>query len=157
MRFYEFIVQCPNVSCLHVINYSEDIVAGQIITRLANRECQSKILAEANTLTTVEQKFHRLISLETTDTLTLHLRSSSSFHLTFSSLRSKQKCFQGEDTPKIPQNKPCDRCGKTLHSNGLKEWKNCPARTLWCYNCEVIGNLEKMSKTKDGAHYQINK
>ena len=55
------------------MNYSEDMIAGQLVTRLANKEHQSKILAEANMLTRVEQKFHRLISLETTNTLTSHL------------------------------------------------------------------------------------
>ena len=96
-RFCEFTVQSPSVSCQHVINYSKDLVTGQLITRLANKEQQSKILAEANTLATEEQKFYRLITLETTGTLTPHLKSSLSSHLTFSSLRSEQKCLlQGQ-------------------------------------------------------------
>ena len=75
--FCEFTFQCPNLSCQHVISYSEDTVAGQLITELANKEYQSK--------------FHRLVSLETTDTSPPHLQSSLSSHLTFSSLRSEQK------------------------------------------------------------------
>ena len=78
------------------------MIADQLVTVLMNKEHQSKILAEANTLTTDEQMFHRLISLETTDTSTPHLQSSLGSHLTFSSLRSEQKCLQGKDTPKIP-------------------------------------------------------
>ena len=72
-RFCEFTIQCPNVSCQCFINYSEDMVAGQHVAGLMNKEYQHKILAEANTLITVEQKFHRLASIETTDTSTPHL------------------------------------------------------------------------------------
>ena len=122
------------------------MVAGQLVTRLVKREHQSKILAKTNTLTIVEQKFHRLISLETTDISTHHLRSSLSSHLTFNSLRSKRKRLQGEDTLKIPRNNPCNGCGKTLHSNGLKGRKNCPSRTFRCRNCGVIGHLEKVCR-----------
>ena len=49
------------------------MLAGQLIAGLVNKEYQSKILAEANTLTIVEQKFHRLGCLETTETMTPHL------------------------------------------------------------------------------------
>ena len=72
-----FTVQCPNIQCQRYINYSEEIVAGQLVTGLVNKEYQNRILAEANTLTTVEQKFYRLVSLETTDTPPPHLQSSN--------------------------------------------------------------------------------
>ena len=122
------------------------MVAGQLITWLANKEHQSKILAEANTLTTVEQKFHRLISSETTDTSSPHLRSCLSSRLTFSSLRSEKKRFQGEDTPRILWNRPWNGCGKTLHPDGLKERKNCPTRILRCCKCGVTGHFKKVCR-----------
>ena len=134
----------PKCKLQHVINYSKDVVVGQLITWLANKEHQNKILAESNNLTTVEQKFHRLISLETIVTSTPHLRSSLSSHLTFSSLRLEQKRFQGEYTLRIPWNRPCGRCRKTLHPYRLKGQKNCPARTHQCHNCGLIGHLEKV-------------
>ena len=46
------------------------MVAGQLVAGLLNTEHQGKILAEANILTILEQKFHRLVSLETTDKAT---------------------------------------------------------------------------------------
>ena len=119
-RFCEFTVQGSNVSCQHVMNYSEDMAAGQLITRLTNKEHQNKILAKVITHTTAEQKFHRLITLETTDTSTPHLRNSLNLHLAFSSLRSEQRHLHGEDTRRILRNKLCDGCRKTLHPNRLK-------------------------------------
>lgn len=59
---------CPNENCGWQVNYSSDKVAG-----LTNVEHESKILAEAAALTTLEQKFDRLVSLEMTDGSTSHL------------------------------------------------------------------------------------
>ena len=47
-----------------------------MIARLANLEHQSKVLAEAATLTTLEQNFNRLVSLETTDKTTPFLHNT---------------------------------------------------------------------------------
>ena len=32
VRFCEFTVQCPNVSCQHVIKHYEDMIVGQLVT-----------------------------------------------------------------------------------------------------------------------------
>ena len=68
-RLSEFTVKCTNGSFQQQVNYSVDMVAGQLVAGLLNTEHQGKILAEAN-ITTLEQKFHRLVSLETTDKAT---------------------------------------------------------------------------------------
>ena len=49
------------------------MVAGQLIAGLINCDHQSKVLAEAATLTTLQAKFDRLVSLETTDQATKRL------------------------------------------------------------------------------------
>ena len=69
-RLCEFTVKCTNGSCQQQVNYSADMAAGQFIAGLLNTEHQGKILAEANILMTLEQKLHRLVSLETTDKVT---------------------------------------------------------------------------------------
>ena len=43
------------------------MVVAQMVAGLANIDHQTKILAEAATLTTLQQKFDRLVSLEMTD------------------------------------------------------------------------------------------
>jgi len=73
-KFCEFTVTCPNeVNCGRQVNYSGDMVAGQMIAGLVNMEHQNRVLAEAATLITLEQKFHRLVSLETMDMSTPYL------------------------------------------------------------------------------------
>ena len=80
-KFCEFTVTCTNeVNCGCQVNYSGDIVAGQMIAGLVNMENQKRVLAEAATLTTLEQKFQRLVSLETTD------MSTPYFHKTMNPL-----------------------------------------------------------------------
>ena len=70
-------MKCTNGSCQQQVNYSEDMVVGQLLAGLLNTEHQGKILAEANILTTVEQKLYRLVSLETTDKVTPHTHTPS--------------------------------------------------------------------------------
>ena len=54
-KLWEFTVKCTNGSCQQQVNYSANMVAGQLVAGLLNTEHQSKILAEANILTILEQ------------------------------------------------------------------------------------------------------
>ena len=58
-KFCEFRVVCPNeMNCGWQVDYSNDMVAGQMVAGLANMEHQSRVLVESITLTTLEQKFN---------------------------------------------------------------------------------------------------
>ena len=69
-RLSEFTMKCTNRSCQEQVNYSADMAAGQLVAGLLNTEHEGKILAEANILTILEQKFDWLVSVETTDKTT---------------------------------------------------------------------------------------
>ena len=71
-EFREFRVVCPDeMNWGRQVDYSNGMVAG-----LVNTEHQNRILAEAATLTTLEQRFNRIVSLETTDKSTLYLHNT---------------------------------------------------------------------------------
>ena len=72
----DFNVECS--SCFRPVSYSTNMVAGQLIAGLYNTDHQAKVLAEAATLTTLQNKFDRLISLETTDFATKRLNMTVS-------------------------------------------------------------------------------
>lgn len=72
----EFNVPCPN--CSSPVSYSTNMVSGQLIAGLHNSDHQAKVLAEATTLTTLQLKFDKLVSLETTDQATKRLNMSVS-------------------------------------------------------------------------------
>ena len=110
------------------------MIAGQLVAGILNTEHQGKILAEANILTTLEQKFYRLVSLETTNKATPHLRNNLVPPTTFGSVRSEQKQSQDESTPRISRDGTCKGYGKISHPDGLRGRKNCPAAKLRCFN-----------------------
>ena len=69
-KLCDFNVTCSNPHCLRSVSYSTNMVAGQLIAGLYNADHQAKVLAEAASLTTLQAKFDRLVSLETTDLAT---------------------------------------------------------------------------------------
>ena len=71
----EFRIMCLNGSCASQVSYADDMISGQMIAGLANIEHQSKILAEAAMLDSLQKKFDRLVSPETTDQSTSHLQT----------------------------------------------------------------------------------
>ena len=143
-RLSEFTVKCTKRSCQQQVNYSEDMAAGHLVTGLLNTEHQGKILASANILTTLEQKFHRLVSLESTDKATHHLRNNLVSPTTFGSVRSERKRSQDEGTPRISRDRTCKGCGEISHPDRLKGRKKCPAAKLHCFNCGLMGHLRKV-------------
>lgn len=71
-KFCEFIAAFPNTTnCGWQMNCSSGMVAG-----LADVEHHRKILSEADTLTVLEQKLGRLVSLETMDKSTPYLNNT---------------------------------------------------------------------------------
>lgn len=62
-KFCDFSVTCPNgIGCGRKVSYFNDMVTGYMMAGIANLEHQSKMLPEAATLTTLEEKFNRLVS-----------------------------------------------------------------------------------------------
>ena len=65
-----YFVKCQ---CDREITFAEEMISQQLITGLANQEHQSRLLSEAQELTTLQSRIDRLISLETTDDATAHI------------------------------------------------------------------------------------
>ena len=124
------------------------MVSGQLISGLANLDYQSKILTEATTLTTLEQKFNRLVCLETTDKSTTHLPNTMNQSTSIHTQRSEQvQSPQDKKSYSTPQKfKPCNWCGKTTHPNGSMNRKHCPAILLECHFCGLTGHVKKVCR-----------
>ena len=106
-KFCEFKVACPNeMNSDRQTDYSNDMMAGRMIAGLVNIEHQGRVFAEAATLTTLKQKFTRLISLETMDKSTLNLHNT--MHPLASTVRKGQTTNDGSRKPKPlhPHNTP---------------------------------------------------
>ena len=146
-RFCGFVVVCPNEkNCGWQVNYSSDMVAGQMVAGLANAEHQSKILAEASNLTTLERKFDRLVSLEATAKSTPHLYNTTHPVAVSGVQKSDPKRqLQNVNTIRTPRyNWPCKGCGRTSHPNGSMDRKDCPAAKMVCFFCGRIGHAKRV-------------
>ena len=126
-KFCEFGFPYPNeMNCGQLVDYFNDIVARQMIAGLVNMEHQNRVLAKAATLTTLEQKFNRLVSLEKTDKSTSHLHNDK-HPLGLSSVQKSdyKRRFQETKTSSSPQYaKPCRGCGSTSHPSGSMSRKD---------------------------------
>ena len=117
-----------------------------MITGLANMEHQSRDLVKATTLITLEQKFNRLVSLETTDQLTPHIHNTM-HPLALSSVQRSDYKQQSQETKtsSTPQyTKPCRGYGRTLHPSESMGQKDCLRVKLICHNCGLTGHLKKV-------------
>ena len=154
-KFCEFSVTCPNKpDCSQHINNSSDMVAGQMVAELANTDHQTKMLAEAATLTTQQQKFNRLVSLEMTDQSTLYF--SNIMHCTTTVNVQRLNCKQQSReirTSLTPQYaKPCRRCERHSHPNRSRNCKDSPAAKMTCFDCRIIKHFERIrQKPKRGS------
>ena len=119
--FCDFLVTCSSTTCVERVSYADDMISGQMIAGLFNTDHQSRVMAEAATFTTLQQKFHKLISLETTDQSTSHLHSQpqpvlSAAHKSVykQSQRNTEETRLRERKHDLVNVKPCNGCGKHL-------------------------------------------
>ena len=121
----EFHVKCLSSTYEAQGSYSEDMSFGQMISDLANAEHQDKVQAEVATLTSLQKKFYRLVSLETTDHSTLHLQAPQAppkLSTPSKSVAQRSQYYQQQCTKKLTlagkdSRSPtlCKGCGETSH------------------------------------------
>ena len=136
----EITVTCPNEpDCGRCIDYSSDIVAGQMVAGLTNMEHQSKILAGTATLTTLQQKFNRWVSLEIIDQLNPHF-SNTMHHTTMTNVQRldcKQQSWEVRTSPTPQYVKSCS--GKYSHLkecySGTFRWSDTASLWICIFAC----------------------
>ena len=147
--FCEFKQVCEcSENCGHEVNYCDEMIMQQLIGGLSNPEHQSRILAESETLKTLDKHINRLVSMEQTDDTQAKIRSESHSRATpISSYtkskrqnlteKSKMNSKHGEDKAirhetkrkegykdrrvnpkKFFKNRCCRGCGKKNHGHG---------------------------------------
>ena len=84
-----FEVKCRG--CNETVSYAEDMVSQRLVSGLANPEHQQKIISEADTITTLEQKIKKVISLEATDDAADKIRQPSKIAAARSQYKKAQR------------------------------------------------------------------
>ena len=145
----EFSVNC---SCAQKVSFSEEMVSQQLVAGLLVSEHQSKLLSEATTLTTLQDKVVRLQSLEATAESTTKLHAPSR-PMPSQSNAAKSSYKKGGDPKKnIKDNKKevkvCQFCGRSNHYGRSMDPVDCPAYKKKCNKCEEVGHFGKVCKSK---------
>ena len=145
----EFEIQC---SCTpqQVVSYAEERVSERLLAGLRNQEHQAKILNEAATLVTLDQKIKRLQILESTED------SANSLHQTPAAKaaagRSTSTYKSQKKKSNIPTNETsskCGWCGRTSHgADKTMERVHCPAREKECSFCHKKGHFAEACRGK---------
>ena len=146
----EFKVTCQSSTCQCLVSYADEMVSNQMISGLHNPEHQTRLLAEASSLKSFQDKFDKLISLETTDKSTPHLSHHQST-LTIPSTsagsrseyqRQKQtKLVDSKEKDDVTNRSKCRGCGKKFHPQGRS---SCPAYKQTCLNCGRMGHFKSV-------------
>ena len=140
VKFCEFNIRCLNEqTCGQQVDYSEDIVAGQMIAGLANLEQLSRILAKTTSLVWFALK------RQTSRSLTSRMLCTLLHHLKYKS-RTRNDCPWRPRPSRLRDiwNPAAD--GERLHIQGWGSinWKDCPAVKLKCRSCGRTGHVKKV-------------
>ena len=118
------------------VSFADEMVSQRLIAGLANQEHQRRLLSEAGTLKTLNDKIERLRVLETTEESTnvLHGESKSAV---------AKSTYKRENSSQKKNGTKCKWCGRTSHPKGkpLSDRKFCPALEKNCHKCNEKGHL----------------
>ena len=150
----KFNIDC---SCGETVNYAAEMVSQQLTAGLRNQDHQSKILAEAPILTTLDAKVSRLQSLETSEESATKLQLPQSSYGTSAAAKSQYRRDKktSPTNSNLPKNKQtsnkCRGCGRQSHPGKSMTRKHCPAFGKICGACGIEGHFRAVcekSKTK---------
>ena len=147
-KFCLFTVTDPNKpDCCWQIDYCSNMMARQMAAGFTITEHQSKTLAKAVILSTLQQKFYLLVSLEITDHSKPLYFSNILHHTTTANVQRsncKKQSWEVRTSPTPQSTKPCRGCGEYSYPNGLSNWKDCLAAKMVNFNFGIIRHMERV-------------
>ena len=149
----QFNVTCSAHTPPTPISYADEMVTQQLIAGLRNQQHQSRVLAEASTLTTLAAKIERLQCLESTEESTSQMRMApdplplptSAAALRQSQYRHAQK---GPHQPPSTSPKKCRGCGRPSHPGKSMTRRDCPAFNKTCSSCGIKGHFQAVCEKR---------
>ena len=139
---YEIPCKCCTPAVMQ--NYAEEQVAQRLVAGLRNQEHQRKLLSEAATLTTLEEKIKRLQILEMTEesASTLHVSPATSSEAAAAKSQYKSSKPKPDLRTENSGLVKCKWCGMSEHPGGKSlDRVNCTARNKKCLSCGIKGHL----------------
>ena len=122
-----------------------------MIAGLINNEHQTRVLAQAAVLVTLQQKFDLLVSLETTDKSTSKLQpppTAPPAQAPPSQSNPQKSDYQRKKALPKTEIRPCTGCGKTSHPGKTLRRKDCPAFANTCKICSKKGHFDDVCRKR---------
>lgn len=161
----QFNIACADHNPPIQISFADEMVTQQLIAGLGNQQHQSRVLAEAGTLTTLAAKIDRLQCLESTEESTTRMRDPQAGHISksdFARLSAHRRSNRPPPPPTRnykPNHKPstttgsCNGCGRQSHGNGKSmARKDCPAYSKPCLHCGITGHFKAVCSRLEGEN-----
>ena len=144
-----FVVKCTEANCGTAdrptyVSYAQDIISHQLLAGLRNQEFQSRLLSEAATLTTLNEKVARLQVLESTEECSNVLHPSMPESKVAALKRSTYKKERHRDEKESSKVIICQGCGRRSHTEG----RSCPAQNRKCLSCGGMGHFKVVCPRK---------
>ncbi len=141
----KFEVEC-GCDPVTTVSYADKAVAQRLVAGLCNIDHKRRILADASTLVTLDQKVTRLQLLETTDKSAGMLHQSPAVKPSEAALQRSQykkdqrasKIGTGDSGTGVVEGERCRGCGAAVHPGGRPA---CPAFKKKCHYCKRKGHL----------------
>lgn len=148
----QFNIACTDHDPPVRISFADEMVTQRLIAGLRNEQHQSRVLAEAGTLTTLVAKIERLQCLESTEESTTRMRDPPTGHTSKADVARLSAHRRSNRPPttrdyktihKPPTTGSCRGCGRQTHGNGKSmARKDCPAYSKACGHCGITGHFK---------------
>ena len=156
----QFKIACEDHDEPNFVSFAEEMITQQLVSGLRNQQHQSRILSEAASLPTLNEKIQRLQCLESTEQSTDLMRASPQVTSTNAPIRSNYRRNQRNNNRGTQQEEktiqPCRGCGRTSHEGKTMARKDCPAFNKNCGNCGIKGHFRAVCMKGNSCKSQAN-
>lgn len=151
----DFKIKC---NCDRNVSYASDMVSQQLVSGLSNPEHQAKVMAEAKSLTSLQEKVEKVMSLEAADDAADKIRQPPKV-LAAPLRQSLYKQKKMHKVGKFPAKEKrqaterrlpkCRGCGKSSHGEGKRMFRtDCPAYGKKCNGCGKENHFEDVCEQR---------
>lgn len=142
-----FVITCTEETCQHEVNYSEEMIAHQLLRGLLDSSVQEKVFALAATDKDLSLKKMEefIIAQETGVRSTKMLAEGAGINRVVTDYQRGRSNTMPSLHPRKKDN--CDYCGGGAH----KDKKDCPAWNQRCERCGKENHLAKVCRSKEAT------
>ena len=145
----DFNIKCKSSLCSNTLNsYSSAMVDDILTVGCYDEDVQCELLARSAQFKNVEEKYQFIEAMESGK----RARGDLSGHSSITAQKSAYKVLKKQPPPRT-DSLICEGCGSDEHGPGTDKPRkqNCPARTVQCVYCHIVGHFGRVCRKKTAA------